>query len=74
MILTGCSHMNAGAPAGWSPPPTIEIHRPLIFLDIESNHSDMIAAQHATLADEIDKTMIKIPLIKQDLEEVSFLD
>jgi kinesin family protein 13 len=57
-----------GAPAAWQPPPTIEMHRPLIFLD--TNSSNDIAGLEAILDEENKTKMLQLPLIQNASDEV----
>lgn len=58
----------SGAPAAWIPPITVEIHRPLIFLNIKT--ATDIAGLQATLTEEDSTTMLSLPLIQQASDDV----
>lgn len=58
----------SGAPAAWTPPPSIEMHRPLIFLNIKN--STGIAGLQAMLNEENSTSMLALPLIHQASDEV----
>lgn len=60
-----------GAPASWEPPPTIETHRPLIFLNIASNND--VAGLQATLCEEIPSKMLPLSLIQNASDEVCYI-
>lgn len=52
------------------PPATIEMHRPIIYLDVNKSEEQRCCLNRGQLAEENDKTMIKIPLIDQRLDDV----
>ncbi|CAF1179764.1 unnamed protein product [Rotaria sp. Silwood1] len=62
-----------GCPAAWDPPLTTEIHRPIIFLNLD--HADMnkshnIAGHQAALNEENKTPMVKLSLIQHAADEV----
>ena len=58
-----------GSPAGWKVPPTIEKHRPVIYLHRDSPPNET-AGLRATLAGERPVDMKKLSLIQQHSDEV----
>ncbi|UJR08835.1 hypothetical protein I4U23_013089 [Adineta vaga] len=63
-----------GSPAAWNPPQVIEAHRPLIFLDVDPfkmKPTKDCAGVEATLTDEDQTKMIKLPLIQNMSDEIS---
>lgn len=62
-----------GAPAAWNPPVAIEIHRPLIFLNldpIKMSTSNETAGLQAIINEENKIKMFSLPLIQQASDEV----
>ncbi|CAF3940139.1 unnamed protein product [Rotaria sordida] len=62
-----------GCPAAWDPPSTIEIHRPIIFLNldpIDMNTSNNIAGLQAILNEENKTRMFQLPLIQNASDEI----
>ena len=63
----------SGSPAAWNPPPTIEIHRPLIFLNVNpfnTNISNDIAGLQAMINEENTTKMFQLSLIQNASDEV----
>eukprot|EP00057_Strongylocentrotus_purpuratus_P008261 XP_011662735.1 PREDICTED: kinesin-like protein KIF13A isoform X3 [Strongylocentrotus purpuratus] len=61
-----------GAPANWAPPPGMETHKPVLFLDIETDEmgtSGLLEGIHAAgfnsiLPKELGTKMVNLPIIK----------
>ncbi|CAF3355314.1 unnamed protein product [Rotaria socialis] len=62
-----------GSPPCWTPPQTIEEHRPLIFLNLDPvnmNTEDDTAGLKATLSEENKNDMFRLPLLHHASDEV----
>jgi len=60
----------SGAPAAWEPPANIEKHRPLIFLNLNSDNIDT-AGLDATLSEENKTNMFELSLIQNASDQVN---
>jgi len=60
--------LNLGAPSNWQPPSSVELHRPMIYLNIETNKE--MAGCDAHLDGEHPKTMLSLPLIQTASDSV----
>ncbi len=62
-----------GSPPCWTPPVTIEEHRPLIFLNLDPvnmNTENDTAGLKATLNEENKNDMFRLPLLHHASDEV----
>ncbi len=62
-----------GSPPCWTPPITIEEHRPLIFLNLDPvnmNTENDTAGLRATLNEENKNDMFRLPLLHHASDEV----
>ncbi|UJR37400.1 hypothetical protein I4U23_030105 [Adineta vaga] len=62
-----------GSPPCWTPPATIEEHRPLVFLDLDPVHlntTNDTAGLKATLSEENKNDMFRLPLLHHASDEV----
>jgi hypothetical protein len=68
-------HSKIGSPPCWTPPATIEEHRPLIFLDLDPvnmHTANDTAGLKATLNEENKNDMFRLPLLHHASDEVKF--
>ena len=64
-----------GSPPCWTPPATIEEHRPLVFLDLDPVHlhtANDTAGLKAILSEENKNDMFRLPLLHHASDEVRF--
>ena len=62
-----------GCVASWTPPATVEMHRPLLVLNVHPVHrtaSEKVAGLHAQLEGEVPDSMVKLPLVQQQSSKV----